>query len=448
MPRRRVGGWLVIGLVVWRGIAQAADGPAPPPSFARPAAAARLATIVLRAPMDEYDIWAPAPEAASPDVTLGEEQPGAIESLAERELRTLASGVIVDPRGLAVTSARAVLLHPRFEVFLVDGTPVKAALVALDRRSDIAVLSLDGGGVSLPYLPFGDSDRVVAGDWIIFVGAPSGLEGTVTAGVVTATPVKGSRSPLGAFLQTDAAASLGNLGGPVVNPHGEVIGLGTELSGYVRPSNAVRAVYVALIESGRVSRTWLGVTAQPLTPELARAAGAPEVQGVLLADVDPAGPGAAAGLRPGDVVVTLGGAPVTSRVQFDRAIEAHAPGAKVTIQARRAGRTLALSARLGQEPVEVPPALARARLVLGIDARPITPTQGVRAALVDAAGPAGRAGLVAGDVIREIDRRPIRSLADFQAAVASLKPGRPVLVQIQRGESAAYAALVPDRLSD
>jgi serine protease Do len=217
----------------------------------------------------------------------------------------------------------------------------------------------------------------------------------------------------------------------------------------VRPANAVRAVYLALREKGRVSRSWLGVAAQPLTPELARVLGTPDVQGVLLADVDPVGPGAAAGLRPGDVVVTLDEASVTSRVEFDRAIDGRAPGAKVTIRARRAGRTLVVAARLGEDPHEQSAAaLVEARLMLGIQAQRITPTYGVRAARVDPDGPAARGGLVAGDVIREIDRRPIRTVTEFQAVVRSLKPGRPVLVQIQRGDAAAYVALVPDHPQD
>jgi serine protease Do len=301
----------------------------------------------------------------------------------------------------------------------------------------------------MSYLPLGDSDRVEAGDWVIAVGAPMGLEGTVTAGIVTAAPSPASPGPLAGFLQTDAAMGLGNAGGPVVSLAGEVVGLSTLLSGhgiaYVRPAATVRRVYLELLEKGRVSRPWLGVDTQGLTAELARALGARDEAGVLVADVHPEGPGAEAGLRSGDIVVALDATPVCSRAQLERAVGAWTPGRLVTLSVRRAGREIRLPARLGEEPDEwqLPPALVRARRLLGIEARPITPTMGVRAARVDSRSPAGRAGLVAGDVIREIDRRPIRTMADFQAAARSLDPTRPVLMQIQRGEVAVYVALDP-----
>jgi S1-C subfamily serine protease len=247
---------------------------------------------------------------------------------------------------------------------------------------------------------------------------------------------------------------LGNAGGPVVSLGGEVVGLSTLLSGngiaYVRPAATVRRVYLELLEKGRVSRPWLGVATQGLTTELARALGARDEAGVLVADVHPEGPGADAGLRSGDIVVALDATPVSTRAQLERAVGARTPGRLVTLSVRRAARELRLPVRLGEEPDEwqLPPALARAKRLLGIEARPITPTMGVRAARVDPGSPAGRAGLVAGDIIREIDRRPIRTMADFQAAVRSLDPKRPVLMQIQRGEVAAYVALAPGRPKD
>jgi S1-C subfamily serine protease len=442
--------WLLGLLLALPGLAGAADGPAPPASFARLAAAARAATIVLRVSDAGDGLVVGETDDEEADLAPLEAE----SALFEREARTLASGIVVDPGGLALTSARAVLLTPGFEVFLVDGTRVKATVLAVDRRTDVAVLKLDSGGVALRHLPLGDSDRVEAGDWVIAVGAPMGLEGTVTAGVVTATPGPAGASPLAGFLQTDAAMDLGNLGGPVVSLAGEVVGLSTMLSGngvaYVRPSTTVRRVYLQLLEKGRVSRPWLGIATQSLTRELARALGARDGTGVLVADVHPDGPGPDAGLRPGDIVVALDATPVSSRAQLERAVGALRPGRTVTVSVRRAARELRLAVRIGEEPDEwqAPPALARARRVLGIEARPITPTMGVRAARVDPGSPAGHAGLAAGDIIREIDRRPIRTMADFQAAVRSLDPRLPVLLQIQRGELAVYVALALRRPAD
>jgi serine protease Do len=450
---RRVGSLLrtltcVVGLWLALPAPAAAQGVAPPASFAHVAAVARAATIVVRTSDVDLDGVGGVADDQPPDVGPFDEKSELFEPLAEREDRTLASGVVVDPRGFALTSARAVLLVPRFAVFLVDGTPVKATLVAVDLRTDVAVLKLDNGGVAMSHLPFGDSERVAAGDWVISVGAPMGLEGTVTAGVITATPTP-APSPLGSLIQTDASVGMGSVGGPVVSLRGELVGLSTLLSGngigYVRPSSSVRTVYLALREKGRVSRPWLGVTTQTLTPELARALRVGRRAGVLLADVKPEGPAAAAGLRSGDVVLALDGVAVSSRAEVDRMVAARAPGRVMTVSVRRAAAELRLTVRLAEEPEDwpQPPDLARSRRVLGIEARPITPTLGVRAASVDAVSPAGRAGLAAGDVIREIDRRPIRTMADFQAAIRSLDAGRPALVQIQRGEVAVYVALVP-----
>jgi serine protease Do len=431
----------------------AAQGVAPPASFARVAAVARAATIVVRTSDVDGRVGGLADDGG-PDVGPFDEESELSEPLAEREDRTLASGVVVDPRGFALTSARAVLLVQRFTVFLVDGTPVKATLVAVDLRTDVAVLKLDNGGVAMSHLPFGDSARVAVGDWVITVGAPMGLEGTVTAGVVTAMPAPAAPSPLAGFMQTDASMGMGNAGGPVVSLRGELVGLSTLLSGngigYVRPSSSVRTVYLALLEKGRVSRPWLGVTTQALTPELAQALRVGQRAGVLLADVNPEGPAAAAGLRSGDVVLALDGTAVSSRADVDRMITARTPGRVMTVSVRRAAAELKLTVRLAEEPGDwpLPSEVARARRLLGIEARPITPTMGVRAASVDAISPAGRAGLVAGDVIREIDRWPIRTMADFQAALRSLDARRPVLVQIQRGEVAVYVALVPGDRND
>lgn len=440
---------LLIGLllIALPGVVGAADPPAPPPSFARVAKAARAAAIVLRASDVEDSLASHPVDDEWPDAAPLDDESGLSETLAMREQRTLAAGIIVDPRGFALTSARAVLLTPVFEVFLVDGTPVKATVLAVDRRSDVAVLQLDNGGVAMPYLPLGDSDRVAAGEWVIAVSAPMGLEGTVTAGVITAVPTAASLSPLGGYLQTDASIGVGNAGAPVVSLGGAVVGLSTLLSGdgitYVRPATTVRSVYLELLERGRVSRPWLGLATQALSIELARALGARDEAGVLVADVHPESPGASAGLRSGDIVVALDGTPLATRAQLERAVGARRPGRVVTLSVRRAARELAIPVRLGEEPDawRVPPALARAQRLLGIQARAITPTMGVVAGGIDHAGPAARAGIAAGDVIREVNRQPIRTMGDFQAAVRAIDPKAPVLMLIQRGEFAVYVAL-------
>jgi serine protease Do len=361
--------------------------------------------------------------------------------------RTLGSGVIVDPSGIALTSARAVLRNAGFEVVRSDGTTVKATVVGLDRRTDVAVLKLDGEGAVYPHLPLGDSERVKVGEWVISVGAPLGLEGTVTAGVITALPAPRSPSPLGSFLQTDAAMSRGNAGGPLVSLGGEVVGLNTALNGdgigYALPSRLVRKIYVELLEKGRVSRPWLGVATQSLTTDLARALGARDATGVLIVDVVAAGPAADARLRSGDIVLEIDETPITSRSPLERVTSRFAPGRVVSLKLRRNARELVVSARLGEEPDDwqLPPSAARAKRLLGIEARSITPTMGAVAASIEPGSAAARAGLEPGDVIREVNRQPIRTMADFLSSIQTLIPGAQVLMLVQRGDVALYVVM-------
>jgi serine protease Do len=301
----------------------------------------------------------------------------------------------------------------------------------------------------LPHLPLGDSGRIRVGDWLVTVGAPKGLEGTVTAGIVTATPVAGSVDLLAGLLQTDAATGRGSSGGPLVSTDGEIVGLivGFDADGmsYARPSNAVRKVYLELVERGHVRRAWLGIATQTLSPELARALGARDTAGILVADVSPDGPAAAAGLRSGDIVTAIDGTAIASRARLDRVVDDLAPGRTVRLSVRRAAVARVIRVTLGDEPDEwkLPPDLARARKLLGIGARALTPTMGVVAADVEPMSPAGQAGLEAGDVLREINGRLIRTLRDFQDAMRSVKTGTPVLMLVQRGDAAVYVALEP-----
>jgi len=405
---------------------------APPASFSRPASAARAATIMLLAPdgADETAALEPADRF-----------------LALRE-RALGSGVIVDSAGLALTSARLVRLMPEFEVVSGDGTPLKASVLAVDARSDVAVLKLNGERQPFPALPFGDSDQVQPGDWVIAVGAPFGLVATVTAGVITATPARASDDPFRSLLQTDAVAGYGYAGAPIVNLRGEMVGLTTVLGGddigYAVPSRVARRVYLELLEKGRVSRPWLGVTTQSLSADLARALGAPDAAGVVITDALPGGPAARAGLRSGDIVLRLDAVPISSRAQLERAVSGLEPGRTAILAVRRARRVVRVSVVLAEEPSDASraPGLVRADELLGIEASAITPTMGVAVATIDPGGPAASAGVEPGDVIREIDRRPIRSLAEFEAAVGPLRPGAPALMLVQRGTVALYVVVI------
>jgi serine protease Do len=431
----------------------AAEPPAIPASFAEVAATALAASFVIRASAVDVvaadDLSVQAGVDADEDIHENGWEP--VDPAAARRNRTVGAGVIIDPQGIALTSARAMVRAQAFEVVLMDGTPVEATVVGLDRLSDVAVLRLDRRGGFFHHLPLGDSERVKVGDWVISVGAPLGLDGTVAAGVITATPTPAGPSPVASYLQSDAAMGRGNAGGPLVNMSGELVGLGTVLDGdgvaYAIPSKTLRRVSVDLIEKGRVSRPWLGATTQTLSAALARAFRAPDDAGVLIADVRPEGPGARAGLRPGDVVVRVDTTPIASRLQFERTMSARAPGEVVTLTLHRDGRAVPVAVTLGEEPDgrPRPAALALARRRLGIDVRPVDPTTGAVARDIDGWSPAARAGLKAGDVIREVNRRPIRSVDDFQAVTRTLSPGAPTLLRVQRGDIVLYVVVTAAR---
>jgi S1-C subfamily serine protease len=283
---------LIMAIGAGAGFPDPAGAEEPPLSFVSVAAAAQAAAIVIRAPGERG--------SSSLLEFVKDAGEGRLSVLSAGRGRSLGAGVIIDPRGFALASARVVRQADGFEVALIDGSPLEATVVGLDLRTDVAVLKLHAD-VPLPYLPLGDSDRVRSGEWVIAVSAPAGLEGTVSAGVITATPAPDSSSPFAGLFQTDAVIGRG---GPIVAMNGEVIALGTvargDRVGYALPANIVRTVYLELVEKGRVSRPWLGVTIQSLTADLARALGVRVDVGALIADVLPRGPAARARLRSGD----------------------------------------------------------------------------------------------------------------------------------------------------
>src|SRR5262249_14073125 len=194
----------------------------------------------------------------------------------EQTQRSLGSGVIVDPSGIVLTNAHVVDRASEIEVVTADGKKHKAKLVGVDRRSDLAVLKLQGGG-PYPAATLGDSDKLKVGDWVLAIGSPFGLQQTVTAGIISAKGRSIGQGPSDDFLQTDAAINPGNSGGPLVNMSGEVIGINSAIAsrtgqyagvGFSIPSNMAKRIYTELVAKGKVTRGWLGVSIQPLTPEL------------------------------------------------------------------------------------------------------------------------------------------------------------------------------------
>jgi serine protease Do len=422
-----------------------------PMTFAAVAAAARSAVVTLRVPGSSDVTELPVDDWVNEnDEELGADSPD-FGKIFVLEQRTLGTAIIVHPSGIALTTARVVRLAPAVEAVTLDGRRLQTTVVGLDDRSDIAVLRLGDGTARFPYLPLADSDHVRVGDWVIAVGAPYGLEGSVTAGIISATARSGDPSGLGALLQTDAEISGGYAGGPLVNMDGDVVGLttgGNEGIGFAIPANTVKKIYIALLERGRVRRGWLGIAVQPLTPDLALAFGTRDARGLLIADVAPHGPAALAGMRPGDVVRELDGQRLERRIELDRMLDDLTPGRSVTVELWQREREARVVVTLGEEPDEraASSVWVRARQLLGVDVQSITADMGVIVGRVEPGGPGAKSGLRRGDVIRELNHQPVRSVDDFEAALKTVRVGVHLPILLQRGPASLYVlfTMVPE----
>jgi len=378
----------------------------------------------------------------------------------QQQQRSLGSGVIVDPSGIALTNAHVVERASDIEVVTSEGKKHKAKIMGLDKRTDLAVLRLQGGG---PYTAatLGDSDKVKVGDWVLAIGSPFGLQQTVTAGIISAKGRSIGQGPFDDFLQTDAAINPGNSGGPLVNMSGEVIGINSAILsrsggnvgiGFSIPSNLAKRIYTELASKGRITRGWLGVSIQELTPELAKGFGLKEPRGVLIADVVKDSPADKAGITSGDVLVEFDGRRVDTPQDLQKIVAATAPGKGVPVKVWRDKGERTVEIKLGETPEEtaqLEPS-PKGKSLLGLDTRPITPdiqrqlnlrtTDGVIVARVEEESPAAEAGMQRGDVVREINRQRIRTMQDFERVTQAIKPGDRVTMLLQRGPQPLYVA--------
>jgi serine protease Do len=300
------------------------------------------------------------------------------------------------------------------------------------------------------------------GDWVIAVGSPFGLQATVTAGIVSAKARQLGQGPFDDYLQTDAAINPGNSGGPLVNMQGEVIGINTAIVaggsgiGFAIPANMAKKIYTELVAKGRVARGWLGVSIQPLTPELAKSFGAKDAKGVLLSDVVPDSPAAKAGLQAGDILLEFEGKKMEGPGDLQRAVGLFTPGRSAKVKYWREQAEKTIEVRVGEAPDEREarsggvPGAPRGRTMLGLEVRPITPevarqlnlrsAEGVLVTRTEDGSAAAEAGIQRGDVIREINRQKVRSLADYERLTRDVKDGDRLTLLVQRGPMSLYVA--------
>ena len=368
----------------------------------------------------------------------------------KQEVKGLGSGMIIDPQGYILTNYHVAGGATKIEVTLADGSKYPARLVGGDAKTDLAVIHIETKE-RLPYVTFGDSDKMEVGEWVVAIGAPRALEKSVTQGIISAKHRRGVTDPTSYqdFLQTDAAINPGNSGGPLLNLYGQVIGVnaaiatesgGFEGIGFTIPSNIAVYVAKALIAHGKVERGWLGITIRDLTPELAKTVHVETLKGVLLVDVAKGGPAERAGLKKNDVIIAYRGKEVSETNELRNAVAETPIGTEVKIMILREGRREELTAKIENQEEATKILAASVKERLGVEVRPpnssevskygINPNQGVVIIWVDAKGPLKEAGFEVGDVILAINNQPIESMESFVNLVSILQPKQNISILV------------------
>lgn len=406
-----------------------------------------------------------------------------------REAQSLGSGFIISPDGYVVTNNHVITADgqgeiERITVTMPDGVEFPAKLVGRDAASDLAVLKVDAGK-PLPFVKFGDSRASRVGDWVIAIGNPFGLGGTVTSGIVSAVyRATGTGSAYDRYIQTDASINRGNSGGPLFDMKGQVIGINNAIFsptggsvgiGFAIPAEIAAPIVEKLKAGQSIERGYLGVRIQPINEDLADSLGIPHNRGEFIQAVEPGGAAATAGLQPGDVVLKVGGKEVTPDQTLSYLVANTQPGMRIPIELIRNGKRMTINATVGKRPSEEE--LAKntfdqdqaqedeafnktperqgegiSEKALGISVLPLTPqiarqlgmSDSVRGVVINAVDPssdAGAKGLRRGDIVISANYRAVATAADLEAALKEAKSAnRPaLLLQVQRrGQPATY----------
>jgi serine protease Do len=367
----------------------------------------------------------------------------------------IGSGVIYDASGLILTNHHVVSGGGKVTVRLQDGREFEAVEVKSDPKTDVAVVRIENAE-NLTAMKLGDSDRMDIGDWVLALGQPFGLEGTVTAGIVSAKSRGIGITDREEFIQTDAAINPGNSGGPLVNLAGEVIGINTAISsrtggnqgvGFAIPINLAKWVADQLVSDGAVRRAYLGVVIQPVTHELAKQFDVKARQGVLVSEVQADSPAEKAGVKPGDVIVEFDGKTISSPRELQSLVERSAASERHPLTIVRDGQQVILKVTcdVRSEDEVVPSSEGPEVGKLGLELSNLTPDvaeklgvkgmEGVVITSVQPNGPAAKAGLSTGDVIVQVNRKPVRSVEDVTKAMQEEdnEQGTLLLVRSERG---------------
>ena len=415
----------------------------------------RVARMRDRGPRDPMDELFPSP--FGPFGPFGPQGP-----MPPHEPRGggMGSGVIVSPDGYIVTNNHVVDGASELTVTLPDKREFKAKIVGADPKTDLAVIKIDAS--NLPHVRWGDSSKLQVGEYVLAVGNPFGLNSTVTLGIVSAL----GRGHMGItqyedFIQTDAAINPGNSGGALINTAGELVGINTAIIsqtggyqgvGFAVPASMAKPVFESIVKTGKVVRGHLGVAIQDLTQDLAKSFGLKQAKGALVSSVAEDSPAQRAGLKQGDVIVAYQGKPVEDAAALQREVTHTPVNTKATLKIIRDGREQEVTVTIGEQAetvkvagadfstenalagVEVQSLDLQAARELGLHGK----VQGIVVVNVEPDSLADRAGLAQGDIIKEINRQPIKSVRDYEKIVSNLKKDESVLLLINRSGASLF----------
>ena len=378
----------------------------------------------------------------------------------KRQVQSQGSGFIISPDGYVLTNNHVVGDADRVIVKLQDGREFTAKIVGTDPPTDVAVIKIDAK--DLPVLELGDSDKIDVGEWVLALGNPFGLSHTLTAGIVSA---KG-RSSVGItdyedYIQTDAAINPGNSGGPLIDLTGRVVGINTAIYsrsggymgiGFAIPINMAKNIYTQLIEHGNVTRGYLGIGIQDLTPELAKSFGIKDTRGVLISQVMPDTPAEKAGVKQGDVIVSVGGKSVDNAAALRNEIAMTVPGTTLKVEVIRSGQKRSLNVKVDKIPEDqLTPSRSESVKDLGMSVATLNSElsqkygieddeSGVVVTGVEQSSPAARAGIREGMLVKEVNGQPVKNVKEFEAALKA-KADKPILFFLKDSRGPHYIAI-------